>query len=130
MFKNFLIENDLKMVDGIIREYYELADTKPEEKGVSAEKPTRGSRRERKVEEVVETAVETTETTQEVAETPVKVEQDTVETPVERPRRTRERKVETTEAAPVVERKTMAEKLAEGGYEVPERKPRTRVRGQ
>lgn len=45
MFSNFLIDNDLKMVDGIIREFYELSDVKPEEKGVSAEKPTRASRR-------------------------------------------------------------------------------------
>lgn len=45
MFSNFLIDNDLKMVDGIIREYYELSDVKVEEKGVSAEKPTRASRR-------------------------------------------------------------------------------------
>ena len=45
MFQNYLIDNDLKMVDGIIREYYELSDVKVEEKGVSENKPTRGTRR-------------------------------------------------------------------------------------
>ena len=51
MFKNFLIDNDLKMVDGIIREYYELSDEIIEEKGVLEEKPTRGSRRQKAAEE-------------------------------------------------------------------------------
>lgn len=54
MFKNYLIDNDLKMVDGIIREYYELSDVKVEEKGVAAEKPTRASRRQKAAEKQAE----------------------------------------------------------------------------
>lgn len=134
MFKNFLIENDLKMVDGIIREYYELSDVKPEEKGVSIDKPSRGSRRERKV----ETPAEEVKVEEVKTEEEPKVEEAT---PVEEeaPKRTRTRtrtvetatvepaaEVETTEEKPV--RKTLAEKMAEGGFEVPERKVRTRSR--
>lgn len=40
MFNNFLIDNDLKMVDSIIREYWGYTTTKVEEKEVSREAPT------------------------------------------------------------------------------------------
>lgn len=143
MFKNFLIENDLKMVDGIIREYYELSDVKPEEKGVSVDKPSRGSRRTKGGNDAPQEAP--TPAAQALAEEQaaqnliehseddgVKMDTtDTIPPTKERPRRAR--KVETTEDAPVVDevqpqpqpqRKTLAEKMAEGGYEVPERKTR------
>ena len=152
MFKNYLIDNDLKMVDGIIREYYELSDVKPEEKGVSADKPTRSARRTRgndtpseqpkpaPKEVVEEQAAENLKVHSE--DDGVKMDTtDTVPPTEEAPKRervrTRTRNVETTEAAPVVEtpvaperphreRKTLAEKMAEGGYEVPQRRNRTR----
>lgn len=118
MFKNFLIDNDLKMVDGIIREFYYLSDVKPEEKGVLAEKPTR---RGRSVETADATPVrrERRERTENINE-PITnvVERRTPEsdnTPVveeELPQRK-----ERTEEEPT--RKTLAEKLAEGGYETP-----------
>lgn len=139
MFKNFLIENDLKMVDGIIREYYELSDVKPEEKGVVVERATRGSRRERgnaaPVEEVKPVEETPEQVKERIATDPVHPMLDetpqVAEQPTERPRRTRGERnshpaptVETADATP--QRKTLAEKMAEGGFEVPERKPRTR----
>ena len=152
MFKNFLIDNDLKMVDGIIREYYELSNIVVEEKGVSAEKPTRerGGRRSRggndtpvenpapAPQEVAEAAAaETLEAHTGDNKEPMPTG-DTVPPTEEAPKRERRtRKVETAEAPveekavetterPRRERKTMAEKLAEGGYSVPERRNRTR----
>ena len=126
MFKNFLIDNDLKMVDGIIREYYELSDTKPEEVGVSADKPTR-SRRTRGNDTP---AVETKQVEEVKVEEPKVEEAAPAEEEAPKRTRTRTRTAETATSEPVVERKTLAEKMAEGGFEVPERKPRTRTRGQ
>ena len=40
MFDNYLIDNDLKMVDSIIREYWGYTDVKPEEKGVAKSGPS------------------------------------------------------------------------------------------
>jgi len=40
MFNNFLIDNDLKMVDSIIREYWGYTDTKVEEKAVAENAPS------------------------------------------------------------------------------------------
>lgn len=90
MFNNFLIDNDLKMVDGIIREFYELSDVKPEEKGVSADKPTRTSRRQKAAEKQAE------ETLNQIAGEPYVPTNDTVppmdEEPVEEKPKRRERK--------------------------------------
>lgn len=158
MFKNYLIDNDLNMVDGIIREYYELSDEVVEEKGVSQDKPTRATRRTRgndtpaPVEQPKPAPKEVAE--EQAAESLAVhseddgVKMDTTDTvpPMEEPKRERVRtrtrtvettesvpapKVETTEATPVVERprrerKTLAEKMAEGGYELPQRRTRTR----
>ena len=164
MFENFLIDNDLKMVDGIIREYYGLSDVKPEEKGVQAEKPTRRSRgqaveeapvkRERRprteVQEVAEQVAQ--ETLKDIAGEPYVPTNDTIppleeETP--KPRRSR-KPVDTTEPVDdgltteerenfkaemdeknaayeervkelvTPKRKTLAEKMAEAGYETAE----------
>lgn len=129
MFENFLIDNDLKMVDGIIREFYELSDVVVEEKGVAAEKPTRGRRganvvepvkRERKPTPVEEqpVAVEEMDIVDELDQIDAQAEQ---ELPKRRERKPRVEtadatptNVETTESAPV--RKTIAEKMAEGGF--------------
>lgn len=141
MFENFLIDNDLKMVDGIIREYYELSDVKVEEKGVLAEKPTRRgrsvetadatparTRRERTpVDNITEAAVEVTIddglTDEERSNFKAKMtaanevyEKEIAELAEATPKR-RQRTVETTDEQPV--RKTLAEKLAEGGFETP-----------
>lgn len=178
MFENFLIDNDLKMVDGIIREYYELSDVKVEEKGVLAEKPTRGRRgqeepvkRERRsTRQVAEQVAE--ETLNDIAGEPYEPTNDTVpplEEPVA-PRRNRKpviddgltneerenfkaemqaknqayeekmkeletpkKPLETADATPTPVRKTLAEKLAEGGFgqaetpEEPVRRTRRRV---
>ena len=156
MFQNYLIDNDLKMVDGIIREYYELSDVKPEEKGVLEEKPMRGSRRA--IQKAAEKQAE--ETLNQIAGEKYVPTNDTV--PPTEGKRTRkkiddgltdeqreafkaemeaknkayeeslpERKkrdvteisetetVETPEE-PKRSRKTLAEKLAEGGFSVPE----------
>lgn len=128
MFKNYLIENDLKMVDGIIREYWYFSDEKVEEKGVAAEKPTRGRRganevERKKVEETV------TNITTEDTVPPIKDE----ELPKRRERKTapqveietREVEVETATVEP--KRKSLAEKLAEGGYEQPVTRTRRRA---
>ncbi len=142
MFENFLIDNDLKMVDGIIREYYELSDVKPVEKGVLAEKPTRRGRtvetatvepvkrerRERKVEEptiVDNTPVEEAPkptyddglTDEQRAEFKANMEAQNKAYEESLPKR----RVRTADVEPVREeekpvRKTLAEKLAEGGF--------------
>lgn len=44
MFDGYLIENDLKMVDGVAREYWDFSDEVITQKVVAAEKPTRKSR--------------------------------------------------------------------------------------
>lgn len=188
MFKNYLIDNDLKMVDGIIREYYELSDVVVEEKGVAAEKPTRTRRgqvetataepvkRERRTRAVEEAAVEVEDSFFEsysgktktiVNEEPVKTRRTrAVEAPVEdvitdavvevtiddgltdeernafkaemeaknkayeetlpkrRERTTATAEQTSAESTPV--RKTLAEKMAEGGYEAPVRRTRRR----
>lgn len=143
MFKNYLIENDLKMVDGIIREYWYFSDEIVEEKGVQAEKTTRGRRGANEVERKVEEAPVKRERKPLRAEEPVIEEQEPTsaeQAPVEEelPKRrerkavdvappqveieTREVEVETT---PV--RKSLAEKLAEGGYEQPVQRTRRRA---
>ncbi len=90
MFQNYLIDNDLKMVDGIIREYYELSDVVVEEKGVSADKPTRASRRQKAAEKQAE------ETLNQIAGKPYVPTNDTIppldEEPVEEKPKRRERK--------------------------------------
>ena len=165
MFKNFLIDNDLKMVDGIIREYYELSDVVVEEKGVSAEKPTRGSRRAARVEaekqaeetlnqlagekyeptndtippteeeEVKQEEVKPKRTRKKIddgltdderekfaAEMEAKNKDYKEETPQRKPRKvettTTEEDVETADVKP--RRRSLAEKLADSGYEVKE----------
>lgn len=154
MFENFLIDNDLKMVDGIIREYYGLSDVKVEEKGVQAEKSTRGrrerttntneqtaneepvrTRRERtplRAEEPVEEVPEPTEeeinqAANEVEEKDFLEELDEIDAQreaAELPKR-RTRTVETADATP--QRKSLAEKMAEGGYEQPVQRTRRRA---
>lgn len=153
MFKNYLIDNDLKMVDGIIREYYELSDVVVEEKGVAAEKPTRTRRgqvetataepvkRERRTREVeapvedvitdavVEVTIDDGLTDEERNAFKAEMEAKNKAYEATLPKR-RERKVETATAEPTVDeqpqRKTLAEKMAEGGYEAPVRRTRRR----
>ena len=151
MFQNYLIDNDLKMVDGIIREYYELSDVKVEEKGVAAEKPTRAGRRSTRkaAEEVAEESVKQLAGVEDYEPT-----NDTVPpTEDEKPKRRERKKIDdglTDEERDSFkaemqakneeyeatlpkrkERRTLAEKLADGGYEVEEAAPvvrRSRIR--
>jgi len=167
MFNNFLIDNDLKMVDGIIREFYELSDEVIEEKGVLAEKPTRGSRRSTRI---AAEAIATESVKQLAGVEDYKPSNDTVPPTEETPKRRERKKINdgltdeqreafkaemreknkeylaekaqdeaklkkdvtdmsdtevVTPAKEVVEepkrsRKTLAEKLAEGGFNMPE----------
>lgn len=152
MFKNYLIDNDLKMVDGIIREYYELSDVVVEEKGVAAEKPTRTRRgqvetadstpvkRERRT-RAVEAPVEEAPTPEEViTDAVVEVtiddgltdeERNAFKAEMEAKNKAYEeslpkRKERTADATEEPQRKTLAEKMAEGGYETPVRRTRRR----
>ena len=136
MFKNYLIENDLKMVDGIIREYWYFSDEVVEEKGVQAEKTTRRGRGETVVKELVEEKpkrerkkVEEPVVTEPVVTEPVEIETreetNIEELPKRRERVTEQVTVETTDATPV--RKSLAEKLAEGGYDAPVQRTRRRA---
>lgn len=43
MFENYLVDNDLKMIDSIVREYWGYTTTKVEEKAVAANAPTKMS---------------------------------------------------------------------------------------
>lgn len=156
MFKNYLIDNDLKMVDGIIREYYELSDVVVEEKGVAAEKPTRTrrgqvetataepvkTRRTRAVEASVEDVI--TDAVVEVTiddgltdeqrnafkaemEAKNKAYEETLPKRKERTADTRGMVVpQTVETTEEPQRKTLAEKMAEGGYDTPVRRTRRR----
>ncbi len=152
MFENFLIDNDLKMVDGIIREYYELSDVKPVEKGVQAEKPTRG-RRERTTNNSEQTANEEpkrerrsrkpveevpavgddglTDEEREAFKAEMEVKNQAYEERMKE-LETPKRPLETADATPTPVRKTLAEKLAEGGFgqteETPEETPVRRTR--
>lgn len=146
MFENFLIDNDLKMVDGIIREYYELSDVKVEEKGVVAEKPTRGRRGANEVEPVRTadaTPVRTRRERKPVEEPkpePVDVtvlgddgltDEERESFKAEREERNKYFEEERAKLDVPV-RKTLAEKLAEGGFgqteETPEETPVRRTR--
>lgn len=141
MFENYLIENDLKMVDGIIREYYELSDEKVEEKGVAAEKPTRASRRQKAEEPKPEEPVKRerkkiddglTDEQREAFKAEMEAknkayEEDMAKLPQRKKRDVTEiseaevvapTPVETADATP--RKKTLAEKLAASGVEVPE----------
>ena len=143
MFKNYLIDNDLKMVDGIIREYYELSDVVVEEKGVAAEKPTRTRRgqvetatsepvkRERRTREVEEAAVEVViedEVLPTIDDGLTDEERNAFKAEMEAKNKAYEetlpkRRERDTEEP---QRKTLAEKMAEGGYEAPVRRTRRR----
>ena len=152
MFKNFLIDNDLKMVDGIIREYYELSDEVIEEKGILADKPTRQRRgqiqeeapkRERRsTRQVAEKVAE--ETLVDIVGEQYEPTNDTIpviddgltdeqrnefKAKMEAQNKAYEeslpkRRVRTADVTPEREdtpvRKTLAEKMAEAGYETPE----------
>lgn len=145
MFNNFLIDNDLKMVDGIIREFYGLSDVIVEEKGVLADKPTRGRRgqeepvkRERRsTRQVAEQVAE--ETLNDIAGEPSEPTNDTIPPIIDDGLTDEEREAFKAEMIAKNEatmpkrreRKTLAEKMAEGGFETTDETPvvrRSRIR--